>query len=151
MLDRATRDRLLVAVSALVLAAFVAGLLLTLGGFDPVRALRALVGGSIGSRDALLSITLVRSVPLILTGLAVALAFKAGVWNIGAEGQLYAGAIAATWVGLVLGSLPAFLLVPAVLGAAGLAGALWAAVPALMKLRLGVGEVITTILMNYRC
>jgi simple sugar transport system permease protein len=79
----------------------------------------------------------------------VALAFRAGVWNIGAEGQLYAGAIAATWVGLGAGALPTWLLAPAVLAAAGLAGAAWAVVPALMKLRLGVGEVITTILMNF--
>ncbi len=107
------------------------------------------MNGAFGSGSALFSITLVRSVPLILTGLAVALAFRAGVWNIGAEGQLYAGAIAGVWVGLSFGALPAILLVPLVLVAAGLAGALWAAIPAFMKLRLGVGEVITTILMNF--
>jgi len=136
----------LLAVLATLAAAAV---LLLLGGFDPIAAARALVGGAFGSSDALLSITLVRSVPLILTGLAVALAFKAGVWNIGAEGQLYAGAIAAAWVGLTFGGLPALLVVPAVMLAAAAAGAVWAAVPALMKLRLGVGEVITTILMNF--
>jgi simple sugar transport system permease protein len=88
-------------------------------------------------------------VPLLLTGLAVALAFRAGVWNIGAEGQLYAGAVAAVWVGLNAGSLPAWLAAPAALLAAALAGAAWAGVPALMKLRLGVGEVITTLLLNF--
>ncbi|TFG87373.1 MAG: ABC transporter permease [Gemmatimonadales bacterium] len=92
---------------------------------------------------------MVRSVPLILTGLAVALAFRAGVWNIGAEGQLYAGAVAAAYVGLAGGDLPSAILLPAVLGAAVLAGALWALIPALMKLHLGGGEVITTILMNF--
>jgi simple sugar transport system permease protein len=92
---------------------------------------------------------MVRAVPLILTGLAVSLAFRAGVWNIGAEGQLYAGAIAAVTVGIGGAGLPALILVPLVLLAAALAGALWAAVPAFMRVRLGVGEVITTILMNF--
>ena len=126
-----------------------AGVLLWMGGYDPLLAARAMVRGSIGGWDAVMSITLVRSVPLILTGLAVALAFRAGVWNIGAEGQLYAGAIAAVWVGLSLSGVPAWVLVPAVLSASAVAGALWAMVPAVMRLRLGVGEVITTILMNF--
>ena len=138
-----------VASGALVLTALLSALLLWLGGYDPVAAARALIGGSFGSRSALLSITLVRSVPLILTGLAVALAFRAGVWNIGAEGQLYGGAIAAVWVGLSVEGAPAWLAVPSVMLAAALAGAGWALVPTLMKLRLGVGEVITTILMNF--
>lgn len=138
-----------VALAALATTAVVAALLLRLGGFDPLEAGRALVGGAFGNRDALLSITLVRSVPLVLTGLAVAVAFRAGVWNIGAEGQLYAGAIAAVWVGLTLGGLPAPLLVGAALAAACAAGAAWVVVPALLRQRFGVGEVITTIMMNF--
>jgi len=134
---------------ALIATAAVAGVLLWLGGFHPLTAAGALVRGAFGSSSALLSITLVRSVPLILTGLAVAVAFKAGVWNIGAEGQLYAGAVAGVWAGLSFPTLPGTLLVPAVLLASGVAGAAWAAVPAVMRLRLGVGEVITTILMNF--
>lgn len=93
--------------------------------------------------------TLVRATPLLLTGLAVALAFRAGIWNIGAEGQFYAGAIAATWVGTRLGvSSPweALLLVPAAAVAAGVA---WAAVPAYLRARFGVLEVITTIMLNF--
>jgi len=139
----------LVGVVALALTGGVAALTLVLGGYDPGEALSALVAGAVGSPDVFLSITLVRSVPLILTGLAVAGAFRAGVWNIGAEGQLSAGAIAAAWVGLAGEGLPAPVLVPAVLGAAFLAGGFWALLPTLMKLRLGVGEVITTILMNF--
>jgi len=149
MPDRAGWTSLAVAAAALAGTTLVAAVLLWLGGYDPLRAAAAMWSGAFGTRDALLSITLVRSVPFILTGLAVALAFRAGVWNIGAEGQLYAGAIAAVWVGLKGGLLPPWILVPAVLAAAVLAGALWALVPALMKLRLGVGEVITTILMNF--
>jgi ABC-type uncharacterized transport system permease subunit len=149
MPDRAGYASFAVAAAALFVTALVAALLLWLGGYDPLRAAEAMWSGAFGSRDQILSITLVRSAPLMLTGLAVALAFKAGVWNIGAEGQLYAGAIAAVWVGLEGGTMPAWILLPAVLVAAGTAGALWALVPALMKLRLGVGEVITTILMNF--
>ena len=140
---------MLAAVGALSLTGGVAIVALWAGGYDASQALGALVLGAAGGRDALLSVTLVRSVPLILTGLAVALAFRAGVWNIGAEGQLYAGAIAAVAVGLSGGSWPAWLLIPAVLTSAAVAGGLWALLPALMKLRLGVGEVITTILMNF--
>ncbi len=147
--ERVRGAPVVVAGLALLLTALLAAGTLLLGGYDPARALGALVAGAVGSPDAFLSITLVRSVPLILTGLAVAVAFRAGVWNIGAEGQLYAGAIAAAWVGLAGAGLPAWILAPAVLGASLAAGALWAAVPALMKLRLGVGEVITTILMNF--
>lgn len=140
---------LAIAALSLVATALFAALSLWLGGFHPVEALTTLVRGAFGSRSAFLSVTLVRSVPLILTGLAVALAFRAGVWNIGAEGQLYAGAIAAIATGLAAESAPAWILVPLVLGAAALAGTVWALIPALMRLRLGVGEVITTILMNY--
>lgn len=137
------------ALAALALTALVATGALWLGGYAATDAALALVRGTVGSTDVVLSVTLVRAVPLVLTGLAVALAFKAGVWNIGAEGQLYAGAVAAAWVGLAFPSAPAWLLVPGVLVAAGVAGAAWAAVPAFMKLRLGVGEVITTLLMNF--
>ena len=148
-LRRVVQRPLGVAALALVVTTLVGGLLLWAGGLDPWAAASAMVRGSVGSWDTFVSITLVRSVPLILTGLAVAWAFQAGVWNIGAEGQLYAGAIAAVWVGLTWGGLPGWVLVPAVLIAAGLAGAAWAMVPTLMRIRLGVGEVITTILMNF--
>lgn len=140
---------LLVAVAAVALTALSGAVLLWLGGFDPADAAGALLRGAFGSPGVFLSITLVRSVPLILTGLAVALAFQAGVWNIGAEGQLYAGAVSATFVGLAFGHLPGPVLVPIVLASSVLAGSVWALVPAWMRVRLGVGEVITTILMNF--
>jgi ABC-type uncharacterized transport system permease subunit len=136
-------------VGAVALTAVVGSVLLVFGGHDPVVAVGALLRGAFGSWSAFVSITLVRSVPLILTGLAVAFAFRAGVWNIGAEGQLYAGAVAAVWVGVQATWLPGPLLAPAVLAAAFAAGGLWALVPTLMRLKLGVGEVITTILMNF--
>lgn len=135
--------------AALTVTAGVGAVLLLVGGYDPVAAAAAMGRGAFGSWTVFTSITLVRSVPLILTGLAVAVAFRAGVWNIGAEGQLYAGALAAVWVGLQGATLPAFVLLPLVLLASLVAGGLWALVPTLMRLRLGVGEVITTILMNF--
>ena len=142
-------ETVLIAVGAVLATALAGAVLLALGGHDPVEAGAAMLRGAFGSRSTFMSITLVRSVPLVLSGLAVALAFRAGVWNIGAEGQLYAGAIAAAWVGLAGAGLPAPVLVPAVLAAAFGAGALWAVIPTLMRVRLGVGEVITTILMNF--
>jgi len=138
-----------VPLAAVVVTLAAAALSLSLGGFDPLVAASAMVRGSVGSASAVLSITLVRSVPLILTGLAVALAFRAGIWNIGAEGQLYAGAVAAVWVGLHGSTMPAPLIVTGVLGASCLGGAAWTLVPALLRSRAGVGEVITTILMNF--
>ncbi len=136
-------------VVALVVVALPAAVGLAWAGYDPVAAGRALVSGAFGSWERFASITLVRATPLILTGLAVALAFRAGVWNIGAEGQLYAGAVAAVWVGLAFPSAPPWLLLPGAMAAAAVAGGLWTLVPVGLKLRAGVGEVITTILMNF--
>ena len=93
--------------------------------------------------------SLVHATPLLIIGLAVALAFRAGVWNIGAEGQFYAGAITAAWIGTRWGlssPLMAALLLPL---AAAIAGALWAGIPALLRSRFGVLEVITTIMLNF--
>ncbi|HET7131126.1 MAG TPA: ABC transporter permease [Gammaproteobacteria bacterium] len=124
-------------------------LALRLAGLDATRALLALWDGSFGSSYALTSSTLVRATPLILTGLAVALAFRAGVWNIGAEGQLLAGAATAAAVGLF--ATPAFgaLTVVAALAVGALAGALWAWVAAYLRNRFGVLEVISTIMLNF--
>ena len=121
----------------------------TLSGHDLTEAVAALVRGAFGSPERFFSITLVRSVPLILTGLAVALAFRAGVWNIGAEGQLYAGAAAAVWIGLAMEGTPAIVAIPLVMLGAGILGGLWAMIPAFMRVRGGVNEVISTLLMNF--
>ncbi|HTQ00195.1 MAG TPA: ABC transporter permease [Casimicrobiaceae bacterium] len=102
--------------------------------------------GGFGSRFAW-SETLTRATPLILTGLAAAVAFRAHFYNIGAEGQLYAGALAAVAVGGLSG--PPALLFPAMLVAAMLAGALLLVVPAILRVRLGVDEVVTTLLINF--
>jgi simple sugar transport system permease protein len=119
------------------------------GGHPVAPALRALWSGSFGSSYALTSATLVRATPLILAGLGVTLAFRAGVWNIGAEGQLLVGATAATAVGLAGAPLLGVLTLPVALIAGAGAGALWAGIAALLRQRYGVLEVISTIMLNF--
>ncbi|HJU67031.1 MAG TPA: ABC transporter permease [Gemmatimonadaceae bacterium] len=122
---------------------------LHLAGYDAGRALAALWRGSFGSTNAFLSATLVRATPLVLAGLGVALAFRGGLWNIGAEGQLLAGAAAATGLSLLLADLPRGLLLPAVLLSGGCAGMLWASIAEVLRRRRGVLEVISTIMLNF--
>lgn len=105
--------------------------------------------GAFGSRYAILSSTLLRAVPLIIVGSGIALAFRAGALNIGGEGQFYAGAIAATAIGVHLQGWPATVAVVVVLGLAAVAGAAWAAVPAWLRVRYGVMEAISTLLLNF--
>ncbi len=118
-------------------------------GHDAAAAFTALWQGAFGSWYAITSATLVRSVPLIIIGLGIALAFRAGAFNIGAEGQFYAGAIAATWVGLHAAPLPAPVALLVAGAAAGLAGAAWVALPVLLRSRYGVTEVISTLVLNF--
>lgn len=140
---------LLVSLGAVLAGLLVLGAGLAASGYEAWRALGALLGGGFGSVDAILSGLLPRAVPLVLIGLGLGLAFRAGAINIGAEGQFYAGAIVATWVGLMLGAWPRLLAVPAVLAAGVVAGALWVVVPVVLRLRFGVLEVITTLLLNF--
>ena len=131
-------------VASLAAAALAAALLLaavlTLTGYDAVPALAALWSGALGWA------TLVRATPLILTGLAVAIAFRAGIWNIGAEGQLLAGATAAAAVGL---AVPGVVALPLALIAGAAAGAAWAGIAAWLRRRFHVLEVISTIMLNF--
>jgi ABC-type uncharacterized transport system permease subunit len=137
--------------AAILVMAIVVGTVATLSvlGFDVTRAGRALASGAFGSWYAFGSGTLVRSTPLILTGLAVALAFRAGVFNIGAEGQFLAGAAAATAVALGGARAPAIVLLPGLLIAGLLAGAGWAWIAAELRTRFRVLEVISTIMLNF--
>jgi simple sugar transport system permease protein len=93
--------------------------------------------------------TLFRATPLIFTGLAVAVGFRAGLFNIGAEGQLYLAAFVTALVGATWGELPASLLLPLTIGTSMAVGALWAAIPGVLKARFGAHEVINTIMMNF--
>ena len=122
---------------------------LAASGYDASAAMVAMLHGAFGTSDAILSALLPRAIPLIIVGLAVGLAFRAGALNIGAEGQFYAGAIAATWIGLGLAAWPRSLAIPVVLAAGLIAGCLWATIPAILRLRFGVLEVISTLLLNF--
>ena len=137
---------------AILFTLALSGVLVLWAGAPVGRTYALLAQGAFGSIFAITE-TLTRAVPLILTGLAAAVAFKAHFYNIGAEGQLYAGALAAVAVGgLHGGTGPAWspwVLFPLMMGAAALAGALWLLGPALMKARLGVDEVVTTLLLNF--
>src|SRR5205823_10423705 len=93
--------------------------------------------------------TLFYATPLIFTGLAVAVAFRAGLLNIGAEGQLYVAAFATAWAGITFAALPAVVLVPLCCVMAVVAGAAWGAIPGVLKARFGSHEVINTIMMNF--
>ena len=143
---RGALTRTLLVFGAVVVAV---PLLLRLLGFDAHSALGALWSGSIGSGYALTSGTLVRATPLILTGLSVALAFRAGVFNIGAEGQFLVGAAAATAVALVPGLARNHTAVLLALVAGSVAGAFWAAIAAVLRARFHVLEVLSTILLNF--
>jgi general nucleoside transport system permease protein len=141
--------RLAWAGAAVVLGLGVLAVGLEAAGYDAAAALGALWTGAFGSWYAFTSATLVRSIPLILIGLGIAIAFRGGAFNIGAEGQFYAGAIAATWVGLHMTERPTLLALPLLLMTSAIAGAAWVVVPVWLKLRFGVIEVISTLLLTF--
>ena len=146
------RALILAPVGAIVFTLLVSALLVLWAGAPLGQTYFLLFKGGFGSVFAL-SETLTRAIPLILTGLAATVAFKARLFNIGAEGQLYAGALAAVAVGGLHGGsgfdLPLWLLFALMMLAAALAGALLLLGPALMKAKLGVDEVVTTLLLNF--
>ncbi len=145
--ERPLLNDMLVSLLA-VFAAFVVGAgLLVLAGADPLVAYRPLLLGAFSSRYGLTE-TLVKATPLLLVGLGIAVAFRGGILNIGAEGQLILGTIATTWVVLAFKGLPGPLLLLLALAAGFLGGALWGAVPGVLKAKIGANEILITIMMN---
>ncbi|HET6467686.1 MAG TPA: ABC transporter permease [Geminicoccaceae bacterium] len=140
--------RIAAPLGAVLLALIVSAVPLALAGAHVGEAYHRILVGSVGSAFAF-GETLARATPLMLTGLAAAVAFRARLWNIGLEGQLYMGALAAVAVGSGALVGPPWVMVPVVLIAGALAGALWMLGPTLLKLRLGVDEVVTTLLLNF--
>jgi ABC-type uncharacterized transport system permease subunit len=133
----------------LAIAIAMLAVLLMATGHEVIPALSAMVRGAFGSYYAITSATIVRMVPLALAGLAVSVAFRAGILNIGAEGQLLVGAAAATAISGTLGGVPWFIGIPVMLGAGAIAGGAWAAIAGALRLRFGVLEVISTIMLNF--
>ena len=148
---RAARARLLVALSpfvALALALAVGSLFVLAIGEHPLEIWSLMLRESLGTGYGL-GQTLFKATPLVFTGLAVALAFRAGLFNIGVEGQLYLGGFAAALAGVACHGLPALLAIPFCLLAAAAAGAAWGAIPGVLKARFGSHEVINTIMLNF--
>jgi general nucleoside transport system permease protein len=137
------------AVASILALAVVTTGILAASGYDVRRAGIALVSGSVGSWYALTSATLVRATPLILTGLAVAIAFRGGVFNIGAEGQFLVGAAAAAAAALSMPAMPRIVVIAVVLLMGAAAGMLWSAIAAVLRTRFHVLEVISTIMLNF--
>lgn len=133
---------------SVAIAVLIGSVIILIAGKDPVAAFSAMFRGSFGGTRQI-GETLLRATPLIFTGLAVAYGFRTGLFNIGAEGQLFLGGMAAAFFGVKLGGLPWAVSVPLVLAAAALAGAAWAFIPALMKAKIGAHEVITTMMFSY--
>lgn len=146
-------ESMLVPLLAVLTAVVIGGVVIAAVGGNPFFAYIGLIQGSFGSAKAL-SETTVWATPYIFAGLAVALAFKGGLFNIGAEGQLAFGAVTAALMGYALPDwlgmdLPAIIHIPLAVGLGALAGALWAAIPGALKAYTGGHEVINTIMMNY--
>ena len=150
------RATVLVPAAAIVLALVVGALIMIASsplvrGFDPLlplTAYSALVAGSVGSTNALIN-TLVQATPLVLTGLAVGIGFKAGLFNIGAQGQFLMGGLAAAAVGVAVAGLPPIVAIPMAVLAGMAAGLAYGFVPGFLKAFTGAHEVVTTIMLNY--
>lgn len=133
---------------AIALALSIGLVIIRIAGEDPIESYKALIGGAFVGRASIEN-TLVRSIPVIASGLAVAVAFACGMFNMGVEGQLYLGAFAAAWVGFSIRGLPPVLHVLLAMGLAAAVGACWAYLPAVARIKWGTSEIVTTMMLNY--
>lgn len=133
---------------AVMAALSIGAIILLVFGFNPINAYQIMLEGIFGNNRNF-SEVLIKTTPVIFTGIAVAAAYSCGIWNIGAEGQLYLGAIFATYVGVFWTNLPTYILVPLVFLAGFIGGGLWAIIPGLLKVWIKANEVVVTIMLNY--
>jgi simple sugar transport system permease protein len=147
---------LVLPIGSIIIAFLGGAVIVLLTGGDPIAAYLALICGGTGllctgtAYPAFqISETIVAATPLVLTGLSVGIAFRGGLFNIGAEGQLIIGSICATVIGVKLGSLPGIILIPLVLLGGMLGGAVWGGIVGVLKALTGAHEVVTTIMLNY--
>lgn len=138
---------LVVPLLAVVAALAVGAIMLLALGTNPLQGYAAMLEGAFGSWDALAD-TAIKAMPLLLVGVGICIAFRAGVINIGGEGQIIAGAILSTIVALALSGLPPVLLVPLVVIGGAVGGGIWGAIPGALKAYAGVNEILSTIMMN---
>ena len=137
-----------VPVAAIVLALVIAGAVLAVSGHNPFTTYQQIIQAAFTQPGAFTQ-TLVSTTPLLFTGLAAAVAFRMRIWNIGAEGQLYLGSIAAAGVGLYLQNLPAPIVVLAMMVSGAIAGSLWAAIPGTLRAYFNTNEILTSLFLNY--
>lgn len=137
-----------VPVLSVAAALFVCALFLVLTGRDPMTVYGAMFKGALGSQYGLAE-TVVKAIPLMLCALGISVVFRMQLWNIGAEGQFYMGAFAASWLPLSFPELPALVMLPGMFLFACAAGGLWGLVPAVLRARWKVNEIITTLMLNY--
>ncbi len=137
----------LIPIIAVFIALFIGGILIRLQGLDPVVAYKSLFKTAFGSIEGI-GATLGKSTPLVLSGLAVAVGLRAGLFNIGAQGQLLSGSLAAAWAGVTFDGLPGYIHIPVALIIGAFFGSIVAAISGLLKAYRGVHEVITTIMLN---
>jgi simple sugar transport system permease protein len=135
---------LLGAVIALLLGA----VLILLAGSNPFTAYQAMFNGAFGGSRPLTE-TILKTIPLLIIGLGLSVAFRARVWNIGAEGQYFVGALLGSIVALQFSTLPAVVLIPVMLLAGIIGGAVWGFIPALLRIKRGISEIISTLMLNY--
>ncbi len=133
---------------ALVIALLIGGILIWFAGESPLRAYLAMLNGAFGSIESLMR-TLRWTGPLILSGVAAAVAFRAGIFNVGVEGSLWVGGLAASLTGIYIVSLPGFIHIPLVFIAGALIGGVWAILPAIARAKFNVNEVVSTLMLNY--
>ncbi len=138
---------LIVPIAAVVAALAVGAIMLLALGANPLHGYSAMLSGAFGGWNELAD-TALKSMPLLLVGVGICIAFRAGVVNLGGEGQIIIGAILATVVALAVPGLPRILLVPVVMLAGALGGAIWGAIPGALKAFAGVSEILSTIMMN---
>lgn len=139
----------IVPIVSIVAALLLGAIILSISGHNPAQVYAAMLEGSFGTQNGLAE-TIVKAIPLLLAGLGVSIAFRMLLWNIGAEGQLYMGAIFSTGLALyVLPMAPAVLLIPAMIIAGFVGGGLWALIPAVLRAHLKVNEIITSLMLNY--
>lgn len=135
-------------VAGALVALLLGAVLIALSGTDPLAAYQAMLKGAFGGKRQLTE-TALKATPLLLIGLGLTVAFRARVWNIGGEGQFYMGALFGSFIALRFTALPAAILIPAMLVAGVLGGALWGLIPALLRTRRGISEIISTLMLNY--
>lgn len=137
----------LLPLAGVIVALMIGAVLLLLLKADPLSAYAAMVRGAVGTTFGITQ-TLVKATPLLLVGLGICIAFRANVINIGGEGQIIAGAIMATWFPLTFHTAPGWLLIPSTMVMGFMAGAVWGFVPGILKARLNVNEILSTVMMN---